>query len=418
MLSAADNDLLCRVDPGTAMGEMLQEYWWPVLRSEKLVADGAPERVRLLGRDYVAFRATDGRLGFLDEGCPHRHASLVLARNEGCGLRCLMHGWKVDVDGQVVDTPNEFGFTRPERIKTRNYPVRDSGGMVWVWVGEGEPPPFPELSFATCEPGIQTRPVMAKFRCNWVQLMETLWDPAHVQILHGSGGANERAWEGTDAAVAGMNGEQRFAVGECESRDMPWGFMLKYGRGPQTQMASGLGGWSPTVMPCWIFIGALGGTPDSDRIVFGHVPIDDENTILWQIAYNPSQPLGMIGETLVKSADDPDDWRVPGMSRENNWGQDREAMDGGSWSGIGEGQGITGLLLQDVAMAESMGGVVDRSFENLGPADMGIIKGRRYFLQAVRDFLEGTPAPGVRDDVANVGRAGGAETEDLEPTNA
>ena len=67
MLSREDNDLITRVGPGTPMGEMLRELWTPACRSEALVADGAPLRVRLLGENFIAFRATDGRLGFLNE---------------------------------------------------------------------------------------------------------------------------------------------------------------------------------------------------------------------------------------------------------------------------------------------------------------------------------------------------------------
>ena len=119
--------------------------------------------------------------------------------------------------------------------------------------------------------------------------------------------------------------------------------------------------------------------------------------------------MGVVGQTLVKMANDPDDWRVADMSRENNWGQDREAMAAGSFTGIGEGQGITGLLLQDVAMAESMYPIVDRTWENLGPADRAIIKGRRVLLDAVRAHQRGEGALGSHADVKNVGRQNGVE---------
>jgi phthalate 4,5-dioxygenase len=409
-LTSEENELMCRVGPGAPMGNMLREYWWPVLRSQKLVADGAPELVRLLGEDYVAFRDTDGRIGLLDSGCPHRHAPMVLARNEGCGLRCLMHGWKVDVDGKVLETPNE-SFSHPERIKTRHWPVREAGGMVWAWVGEGEPTPFPDLAFAGCPSETHVLPVMAKFRCNWVQLMETLWDPAHVGILHGTGDTVKKAWEDarTTSSEVIRDGDNPYMIGECRTAEMPWGFMYHFAQlgGPSAR------GWVPTVMPCWIFIGAHGDTPESDRLVFGHVPIDDENTILWQIAYNPSQPLGPIGQIMVKSAENPDDWRPEGMNAENRWGQDRESMANGSYTGIGEGHGITGVLMQDVAIAEGMGPVVDRRFENLGPADRAIQRGRRMLLGAVRAHMAGEAALGAREDVSNVGRAGGVE-DDLE----
>jgi phthalate 4,5-dioxygenase len=411
-LTAEENELMCRVNPGAPMGAMLSEYWWPVLRSEKLVADGAPERVRLLGRDFVAFRDTKGAVGFLDEGCPHRHVSMVLARNEECGLRCLMHGWKVDVDGNVVDTPNEFGFSRPERIKTRAYQTREAGGMVWVHIGEGEASPFPNLPFNECEPGTHVMGVMAKFRCNWVQLMETLWDPAHVQILHGTGETMKKAWDGAPAHAAEMGTEvlRPLAMGDCETRDTDWGFEYRFGRQGAAPGDVSLN-WVPTVMPCWIYIGVQTGLPDPDGLVFGHVPIDDENTILWQITYNNTQPLGVVGHTLVKMADDPDNWRPEDLGPHNNWRQDREAMANGSFTGIGEELGITGLLMQDVAVAESMGGLVDRGFENLGPADRAIMKGRRVLLAAVRAHMAGDPALGAHADLSEIGRSDGAPVE-------
>ena len=80
MLTRDDNDLLTRVGPGTPMGELLREYWVPAVRSQALEADGAPVRVRLFGENLVTFRATDGRVGCFDEGCPHRCTSLALAR--------------------------------------------------------------------------------------------------------------------------------------------------------------------------------------------------------------------------------------------------------------------------------------------------------------------------------------------------
>src|SRR3546814_10852562 len=83
MLTEEENRLLTDVEGDAPMGRMMrQQYWIPCARSASLEADGAPARVRLLGRNYVAFRATDGRIGFFDEACPHRGVSLVLARNE------------------------------------------------------------------------------------------------------------------------------------------------------------------------------------------------------------------------------------------------------------------------------------------------------------------------------------------------
>ena len=104
MLSHADNAVLTRTGPGTPMGETMRRYWMPALLSSEIAEpDCAPVRVRLLGEDLIAFRDTQGRIGLLDQFCPHRLASLFLARNEECGLRCVYHGWKFDVSGRCLD---------------------------------------------------------------------------------------------------------------------------------------------------------------------------------------------------------------------------------------------------------------------------------------------------------------------------
>src|SRR6185369_2089244 len=104
MLSKADNELMCRVGPGTPMGNAMRRYWIPALTSEELPQpDCDPRRIMLLGEEFVAFRNTDGKVGFLDEYCCHRNASLALGRVEQNGIRCIYHGWKFAVDGTVLE---------------------------------------------------------------------------------------------------------------------------------------------------------------------------------------------------------------------------------------------------------------------------------------------------------------------------
>src|SRR5215468_6985483 len=108
MVSREENELITRVEHDAPLGRLMREnYWIPFGLSEHLVAGAAPTPVRLFGEHYVAFRAEDGRIGFFDELCPHRRASLLLARPEGNGLRCVYHGWKLDVSGCVVDAPTQ-----------------------------------------------------------------------------------------------------------------------------------------------------------------------------------------------------------------------------------------------------------------------------------------------------------------------
>ena len=111
MMTPEENDLLCRVEGDAPMGQIMRRHWIAACLSEEVAEpDGAPVKVRLLGEDLVVFRDSKGRVGVLDEYCSHRRASLVFARNEECGLRCLYHGWKFDVEGNVVEMASE-----PER---------------------------------------------------------------------------------------------------------------------------------------------------------------------------------------------------------------------------------------------------------------------------------------------------------------
>jgi len=145
MLKHEDNEKICRVGPGTPMGNLMRRYWQPAaLSSELPERDGAPIRVRLLGEDLVAFRDTQGRVGLVDAYCPHRRAPLFFGRNEECGLRCVYHGWKFDADGNCVDLPSEAANSPMKNgVKIAAYPTVERGGIVWAYLGPKEHQPGP-----------------------------------------------------------------------------------------------------------------------------------------------------------------------------------------------------------------------------------------------------------------------------------
>src|SRR2546421_11306581 len=148
MLSQQDNELITRVGPGTPMGELMRQYWMPALLSSELpTPDGAPLRVRLLGENLIAFRATSGDVGLVQNSCPHRGASLFFGRNEEEGLRCVYHGWKFDVTGACVDMPSEPAESNfKTKVRALAYPCVERNGVVWAYMGpRTTPPPLPEL---------------------------------------------------------------------------------------------------------------------------------------------------------------------------------------------------------------------------------------------------------------------------------
>ena len=156
MLSKEENELLCRVGPGTPMGDVFRRYWLPAIRSVDLSEpDCPPVRVRLLGEDLVAFRDSNGRVGLLGEQCAHRRASLFFGRNEECGLRCIYHGWKYDVEGNILDTPAEPAQSMiKHHVKHTAYPTHEVNGMIYTYMGpKAEQPLIPELPWFTLPEG-------------------------------------------------------------------------------------------------------------------------------------------------------------------------------------------------------------------------------------------------------------------------
>ena len=171
MLSGEENELIMRVGQGTAMGNTMRSYWIPALLACEIAEpDRAPVRVRLLGEDLVAFRDTQGRIGLLDEYCPHRRASLFFGRNEECGLRCVYHGWKFDVAGSCIDQLNEPAEHQFEhKVHITAYPTVELGRIVWAYLGPPERIPAPPKFAWTQVPQTHRHLTKVIQECNWLQ---------------------------------------------------------------------------------------------------------------------------------------------------------------------------------------------------------------------------------------------------------
>src|SRR5438270_12337164 len=189
MLKQEENELITRVGPGTPMGNFLREYWVPAMLSAELPGpDSDPLRVLLLGERLIAWRDSNGKVGLLAHNCPHRGASLFFGRNEEAGLRCVYHGWKFDVDGDCVDMPNEPAESDfKHKVKAVAYPAVERAGVVWTYMGPGEPPPLQTQEWMRVP--IENLDVCKHLgEANWLQLLEGGIDTAHSSFLHRSFG--------------------------------------------------------------------------------------------------------------------------------------------------------------------------------------------------------------------------------------
>src|SRR5579862_1226915 len=187
MLSKEENELLCRVGPGTPMGEVFRRYWLVAgISREVPEPDCPPVRVRLLGEDLVMFRDSNGKVGLLAENCSHRRASLFYGRNEECGLRCIYHGWKYDVEGNIVDTPAEPAESMlKHHVRHTAYPCIEANGLVMTYMGpKAKQPLLPNFEWLSLPADHVS--VEGKYwnENNWLQSVEGDCDSAHIEYLH------------------------------------------------------------------------------------------------------------------------------------------------------------------------------------------------------------------------------------------
>src|SRR5438477_12800751 len=143
MLTKEQNELICRVGPGTPGGEFLRRYWQAVAFSIDVEPGGQPKAITIMGEELVLFRDQDGKPGLLGLRCSHRLTSLAYGRVEDGGIRCPFHGWVYDVCGNVVEQPAEpEGSTFKDRVHHLSYPCEELGGVVCTYMGPPDRKPL------------------------------------------------------------------------------------------------------------------------------------------------------------------------------------------------------------------------------------------------------------------------------------
>ena len=385
MLTREENELLIRTGPGTPMGGLVRRYWIPVLPASELAEpDGPPVRVKLLGERLVAFRDTNGRIGLLGEFCPHRTASLFFGRNEECGLRCVYHGWKFDIEGTCVDQPSEpEGSNFRSKIRQAAYPCVERGGVVLAYMGPAtHKPPLPELEWLNL-PDDHVYVSKRYQDCHWLQGLEGDVDLSHLGFLHGieaMSRGSEHDFSGSQGFIAqGTHPRLEVVHTEC-------GLLQGARRDADAEHHYWrIGAW---FLPCYSMLPSFAG----DAPLGGHawVPVDDTKVWAFGVSWHPRRPLSAQELAWFREGTPTGihSTMIPGTAtakrNKGNGYADPDAPGTQPW------QRITHFQDQDTAITESIGSAFDRTQERLGSTDIVIANLRRRLAEAARALSAGT----------------------------
>lgn len=412
MLKQEDNERLTRSGPGTAAGRLLRSYWQPAALVSELTEERPVKAVRLLGEDLVLFRRDDGGWALVSRFCAHRGVDLSFGRLENGGLRCLYHGWLYGADGQCLEQPAEPEHSRFfHKIRISAYPCEERNGIVFAYLGAGDPPPFPAYDCFTA-PEAYTFAFKGLWDCNWLQGLEGGIDPSHVSFLHRFIGEDPRDTygqqfreevEGTGKSLSALVGESFRPDIEVESVD----------HGLRVYAIRHLDESTRHVRITNLMFPNAFVVPFGNTKVFTqwHVPIDDTHHYWYMIFYDYAEETDT--ETLLAqrlSEVSLPDYR-PLRNRANNWGFDPAEQRNLTYTGMG-----LDINVHDQWAVESMGAVQDRTVERLGSSDRAVTANRRLLLSALDDLDAGNPTPALPlDDVAAAGLRGPRAVDTISP---
>jgi phenylpropionate dioxygenase-like ring-hydroxylating dioxygenase large terminal subunit len=283
------------------------------------------------------------------------------------------------------------------KVRVGSYASWEQGGVIWVYMGRPEHrPPEPNYEYTRVDESHRTVSKVWQ-ECNWLQALEGGIDTSHAPILH-------RAFAGAGGGIASSSAFVRGRAPTLEVDFTDYGYRYtgirpldvdqQYVRGyhfvmPFTQIRPGQG---------------VGRDTPPRPIASGHhwVPVDDYNCMVWNWHYSYGDHVLDEEERSMNSSgngplfvDFANDFRAVG-NRRNNWQIDRDVQRTQTYTGI------PGINAQDRAVQESMGSIVDRSAEHLGPADRAIISTRRLLSDAVRAVQRGEAPTGTNTSYYNI----------------
>lgn len=390
MLSAEQNDFITRVGPGAPAGTLLRKYWQPVALAEELQGPRPLRPVKLMGQNFVLFRDENGKLGMLDRDCPHRGADLAFGRLEDGGLRCPFHGWLFDAQGNCLETPAEpAGSKLCTRIKQAAYPVVEKSGIIFAYIGEDEPPAFPDFDCFVA-PDSHTFAFKGLWECNWLQALEVGMDPAHASFLH-------RFFEDEDTSESygkqfrGASADSELAITQVlREYDRPEIRVNPAPYGMQLTTLRTLSDTQTHVRVTNVIFPQAFVIPMSTEMTISqwHVPVDDTHCYWYAIFTSFAGPVDkqQMREQRLATIELPD--YISRKNKRNNYGYNVEEQLTQTYTGMG-----MDINVHDQWACESLGPIQNRTREHLGTTDKGIIAYRRMLVGAIEAALSGEAVP-------------------------
>ena len=366
MLSAENNRLLTEVGPGTPMGAYLRRYWMPVGGVTEF-DQVAIKPMRLLGEDLVLYRDRGGTFGLIDRQCPHRRADLALGFVEETGIRCHYHGWLMDADGRCIEqpyddvvNPSRRGKDRgKDRCRTRAYPVKQAGGLLWAYMGPQPAPELPVWEPLTWGNGF-AEIVISEVPCNWFQCQENSCDPVHFEWMH----------ENWSTRLKGASGPAAARHLKLKFEEFEHGFVYKRVREGADETDTNWTIGRVTLWPNGFYL--------SDHFEW-RVPIDDRNTlsVCWFYTRVPREREPYVQGPIPT-------WHGPIKDADGRWISSH-------------------VINQDIIAWVGQGTIADRALENLGASDVGITMIRKRFFEELAALAAGAEPKGIIRN-ANVAR--------------
>jgi len=414
MLSAEQNDRITRTGPDTPAGALLRRYWQPAALVDELSGNRPVKPVKLMGENLVIFRDTRGRYGLIGRACPHRGTDLAYGRLEDGGLRCAFHGWLFDVAGRCLQTPAEpDGSNLCANIRQKAYPVVERSGILFAYLGPGEPPALPHIDCFVA-PGTHTFAFKGMIDCNWLQSLEVGIDPAHTSFLHrffhdedpDEGYGKLFRDKSIDSEMPMTRIMREFPRPRIEVEETDYGMRvvtLRKISATKTHIRV-----TNLMFPNTFVI------PMSREMTISqwHVPIDDQRHYWYAIFTSFGAPVDKdeMRRQRLELYELPD--YVPRKNKTNDYGFDPHEQEHATFTGMG-----ADINVHDQWACESMGAIQDRTSEHLGQSDKAITAYRRLLRTAIDQAGNGGRPLMVLDPQSAPKVTGPAAIDGIGPTD-